>query len=187
MPAATLSRDEVVKRILAVFRTYGYEGASLARLSEATGLGRSSLYHYFPNGKTDMAMAALAAVAEWSGEHLMPLLEGSAPPSQRVRRFAEAWTGYYRDGSAPCLMDLFTIGDAGPLFRQKLEERMRMLIGALAKAAEDAGISPEDAARRAEDAVIAVQGSLVVSRALGSNAPFLRVIDDLPGRLTGKS
>ena len=39
MPAATMSREEVVVRLAAVFRDHGYQGASLARLSAATGLG----------------------------------------------------------------------------------------------------------------------------------------------------
>ena len=56
--ASNLSKDEVIQRIVAAFREHGYEGASLSILSQATGLGRSSLYHYFPNGKTDMAQAA---------------------------------------------------------------------------------------------------------------------------------
>ncbi|MFD2271320.1 TetR/AcrR family transcriptional regulator [Undibacterium arcticum] len=49
----------MVDSIISVFRSEGYEGASLAKLSEATGLGRSSLYHHFPMGKEDMANAAL--------------------------------------------------------------------------------------------------------------------------------
>jgi TetR/AcrR family transcriptional repressor of lmrAB and yxaGH operons len=40
-----------------------------------------------------------------------------------------------------------------------------------------------EAERRAEDALVAVQGSLVVSRALASTAPFARVIEEMPGRL----
>ena len=57
--AATPASDTVLAALVQTFRQYGYEGASLSMLSEASGLGRSSLYHYFPNGKADMAQAAL--------------------------------------------------------------------------------------------------------------------------------
>ena len=61
MAHPTLPREEVVDRLTRVFRREGYDGASLARLSEATGLGRSSLYHHFPRGKEDMADAVFEA------------------------------------------------------------------------------------------------------------------------------
>ncbi|MEP7000146.1 MAG: helix-turn-helix domain-containing protein, partial [bacterium] len=48
MPAPISSKDEVLDRLLDTFRDRGYEGASLAELSAATGLMKSSLYHYFP-------------------------------------------------------------------------------------------------------------------------------------------
>ena len=59
MAHPALAKEEVVARLMKVFRREGYEGASLSRLSEATGLGRSSLYHHFPRGKEDMAAAVL--------------------------------------------------------------------------------------------------------------------------------
>src|SRR5437762_12723369 len=42
-----------------VFRAHGYEGATLALITEATGLGKGSLYHFFPGGKAQMAAAVL--------------------------------------------------------------------------------------------------------------------------------
>ena len=89
MPAPVIARGEAIDRILAVFRRYGYEGASLARLSEATGLGRSSLYHHFPNGKVDMARAAVTSVRAWLIKHVFPALAEDAPPAERLRKFAD--------------------------------------------------------------------------------------------------
>ncbi|MFC5473876.1 TetR/AcrR family transcriptional regulator [Paraherbaspirillum soli] len=186
MPAATLTRDEVVERILAAFRQYGYEGSSLSRLSEATGLGRSSLYHYFPNGKEDMANAALASVGAWFTQHVQATLGGSEPPRVRLQRFAARLTEYYMDGFVPCLMDVFTFGEAGTLFQQHLGGRMRTLIAVLSSVAEEAGVDKAEADRRAESAVVTIQGSLIVSRALGSNAPFLRMIENFPTQLIGE-
>lgn len=54
-----MSKEEVIAQLTKVFRQYGYEGATLARLSEATGLGKASLYHHFPKGKEEMAAVVL--------------------------------------------------------------------------------------------------------------------------------
>ena len=48
MPITKVNEDELLDRLTDVFRTYGYEGASLSKISEATGLQRASLYHRFP-------------------------------------------------------------------------------------------------------------------------------------------
>ena len=45
MPIIKVHDEELLDRLTGVFRTHGFEGASLSRISEATGLQRSS---YFP-------------------------------------------------------------------------------------------------------------------------------------------
>ena len=52
-------REEIIPLLAEVFRTQGYEGASLSRLGEASGLGKGSLYNFFPGGKEEMAAAAV--------------------------------------------------------------------------------------------------------------------------------
>ncbi|MGZ3236668.1 MAG: TetR/AcrR family transcriptional regulator [Burkholderiaceae bacterium] len=183
MTTKNLSREEVIDRILAAFRQYGYEGASLAKLSEVTGLGRSSLYHHFPNGKEDMATAALDSVAAWFSENVLSTLEGDDAPKKRLKRFSVKLAEFYKNGTASCLSDVFTIGEAGTIFQKKMGERLKNLMRALAKVAEEAGVDRAEAARRAESIVIAIQGSLILSRATASTAPFLRVVDNLTHQL----
>jgi len=52
---AKITDAQLTDALTDVFRTYGYEGATLSRISEATGLQRASLYHRFPGGKEAMA------------------------------------------------------------------------------------------------------------------------------------
>src|SRR5689334_15238098 len=98
MPSSTLPKQEVLDRLTAAFRQFGYDGASLARLSKATGLGRSSLYHYFPNGKEDMAAAVLAnAGARFEETVLAPLRAKDAPPRERLTRMVAGLAAFYAD------------------------------------------------------------------------------------------
>ena len=78
MPATKVTDDEVFQNIAEVFRTYGYEGASIRLLSEATGLERASLYHRFPNGKEGMAVAVIAHTGAWFHEHVFLPLRGAS-------------------------------------------------------------------------------------------------------------
>src|SRR5690606_18941267 len=51
-------RDKVIDCALRLFREKGYHATSMADISEACGLLKGSIYHYFP-GKKELAAAAL--------------------------------------------------------------------------------------------------------------------------------
>jgi TetR/AcrR family transcriptional repressor of lmrAB and yxaGH operons len=86
-------------------------------------------------------------------------------------------------GWLPALPRLFAIGDAGTLFRQRIGSRIQAFIGLLAAVAVEGGIDRETADQRAEDALIAIQGALILSRGLASPEPFRRAVSGLPDRL----
>ena len=185
MPRPGASREEIVDRLAEVFRRHGYEGASLKLLSDATGLGRSSLYHYFPNGKEDMASAVLDSAEQWMADEVAPLLNSDATPKEKVRGLVAALDRFYLGGKRSCLLELFAIGDAREIFGPRVSKRLSNLRDALSAIAREAAHTPEDAIRRAEDAMIAIHGSLVVSRGLGDTAPFRRVLGGLEKTLIG--
>ena len=185
MPRPAAPREEIVDRLGEVFRRHGYEGASLKLLSDATGLGRSSLYHHFPNGKEDMASAVLDSAEQWMAEEVAPLLQGDASPQDKVRGLVAALDRFYLGGRRSCLLELFAIGDARLIFGPRVSQRLVTLRDALAGIARQAGCDSNEADRRAEDAMIAIHGGLVVSRGLDDTAPFRRVLDRLEATLIG--
>jgi len=183
VPAALIPKDEVITRLTRVFREVGYESATLSRLSEATGLVRASLYHYFPGGKEDMAAAVLARANEWLEEHALAPLAGPGPPPERLIRMIVALDGFYAGGQDACLLGLLALGASHYAFQSSVQAALTRWTDALAALAEDAGLPADLARARAEDAVIRIQGALVVSRGLATTEPFARTLRDLPGHL----
>jgi AcrR family transcriptional regulator len=53
-------RAEILAGARRAFATYGYEGATVARLEEATGLSRGAIFHYFDSKLDLFAELALA-------------------------------------------------------------------------------------------------------------------------------
>ena len=49
-------RSQILKGARAAFAEYGYDGATVKRLEEATGLSRGAIFHYFEN-KNDLFVA----------------------------------------------------------------------------------------------------------------------------------
>lgn len=183
MPAALIPKEEVLDRLTRVFRQAGYEGATLARLSKATGLVKASLYHYFPGGKADMAENVLARADVWMEDKVLAPLAGPGTPAQRLGAMADALNGFYAGGRDGCLLGLLSHGEARDRFREHVRTALSRWVDAIAAVLEEAGFSADLAQERGQDAVIQVQGALVVARGLGDNAPFVRTVAALPERL----
>jgi TetR/AcrR family transcriptional regulator, lmrAB and yxaGH operons repressor len=185
MAPPRLTRDEATDRLAGVFRRHGYEGATLSLFTEATGLGRASLYHHFPGGKEEMARAVFARVGEAVDRDLLAPLREKASPRARLERFARGLRRVYAEGNDNCLLGAMVLGGGLEPFRRELDASFRLLIDGLAAVLREAGQPRAQAARAAEDAIVRVQGALVVSRGLGDTGPFERLVKGLPDDLLG--
>lgn len=180
-----ISRQDILDRLLAGFREHGYDGASIARLSEATGLGKASLYHHFKGGKQDMAEAVLIQSGSRFSSLVIAPLRGAGEPRRRLRAMTAGLSEFYARGQGSCLLELFGIGPAGERFRPRLKGAIHRFQNALAAVLQEAGVDGPDAASRAENAIVAIQGALVVGRATGDRSVFRRVLKHLPDGLLG--
>lgn len=186
MPAPLLSRDEVVARVMAVVRRQGYDGASLAELSKATGLGKSSLYHYFPDGKEDMVAAVLRHLEETLERDVFGPLREPGAPAARLRRMSQALDAFYREGRESCLLASLSVGDSSKPFHPRVRRIFRAWIDAIATALRDGGLSRAAAQSRAEDALVRIEGAIVLARSLGDPAIFGRTLKALPDSLLAR-
>lgn len=184
MPTTKVTSDDIIDRLTDVFRTVGYDGATLSKLSAATGLQRASLYHRFPGGKKEMAEAVLAQAGAWVDTHILAPLMGSGTPQARLRKMTEALDRFYVRGGTSCLLDSLSFGEGSDLFHDHIEAAFAHWIEALeALVVESTGCPKAEARRRAEDAVLSIQGALVLARGTGRTQPFQRVLTNLPTML----
>jgi AcrR family transcriptional regulator len=181
---ASVTDEMLLAQLAAVFRATGYDGASLADLSKATGLQKASLYHRFPDGKRQMAAEVLAAAGDWLAAHVIAPLTGDAPPRERIEIVARHLDGFYQGGRLACLLNMLSMPrQADGPFSEAIRTAMQALIDAFATAARDAGHDAVTARTRAERVIVLIQGALVVSVGLNDPAPFRRVLDSLADEL----
>jgi AcrR family transcriptional regulator len=181
MPSSKVEPDPIIDRLTEVFRTVGYEGATLSKLSKATGLQRASLYHRFPGGKKEMAEAVLAQASAWLDTHVLAPLTGSGTPHARLQKMAQALNTFYAQGGTSCLLDSLSFGEGSDLFHDHIRAAFAHWIEALAALVVESTRCPKAEARqRAEDAVLSIQGALVLARGTGNTQPFQRVLKNLP-------
>ncbi len=179
MPAPLASKDEIIDRLFAVFRDRGFDGASLADLSRATGLGKSSLYHYFPRGKEQMAEAVLGRAEELIQNAILAVAEGPEPLKARLRRIVGTLEQIYAGGRAACVLGQLAAAGVGAEGQQHLRGAFAHWIVAIEKLAKEAGMPPVRARNFAEDWVAQLQGTLILQAATGNLAPFERTMKTL--------
>lgn len=67
----------------------------LAILSQATGLGKGSLYNFFSGGKEQMMAAVLADIDDWFRSAIFVPLEQPGDPATAVRSMVAEVTTYF--------------------------------------------------------------------------------------------
>lgn len=127
-------------QLLKVFQQYGYEGATLARLSKATGLGKASLYHYFPKGKEEMAFSVLDYIDNWFAANIFAPLQSSSEPVDRIRGMSKNVDEFYNCGQQACLLAVLSLGDAKDIFHAQIQQALKAWIDAIAEVLIEAGI-----------------------------------------------
>lgn len=180
-----ISDEAFLDNALDLFRCRGYEGVSVSQLSAASGLEKASVFDRFPGGKNEVIIAVVKRVTDWFETNVFAALKAEGSPRKRVEIVAATLRAYYHDGTRPCITDVLSL-DGGPReLAATVRVALRAWLKAFADIAKESGMSLTLARARAEDAIVKIEGSLVVARALGDNAPFLRVIKLLPDLLTG--
>jgi TetR/AcrR family transcriptional regulator, lmrAB and yxaGH operons repressor len=173
-PLAT-SRSSVTTALFGLFRDKGYEGVSIADVSAITGLGRSSLYHYFPGGKAEMASSVLEATRTALDTAIFTPLSGTSPLADRIDAMLAAVSNIYDGGLSPCVLSsLMTTSGTDPISKGAASIIVTW-ITILTEALKSEAISrPQD---RAIQAVALIQGALVTARAMARRDTFATALE----------
>ncbi len=182
-----MSKEKVLPQLVSVFRQYGYEGATISRLSDTTGLKKASLYHHFQGGKEEMAEAVLEYIALWFDKNVFTPLQSEEPPRERIQQMSQGLDEFYDSGQIPCVLSVMSVGEANNLFHQQLQASLNHWLDLLTKVVQETGVTPKIARQRAEDALMMVQGALVLVRVTNDTQPFKRAIARLPQMLLSES
>jgi TetR/AcrR family transcriptional repressor of lmrAB and yxaGH operons len=186
MAMAKIGDAELAEKLAQVFRKLGYEGSSLGLISKSTGLEKASLYHRFPGGKEEMAAAAVAQVGDRFGREVLAALAGTGTPVEKLRLVQRGLRSFYEDGDMPCALDTLSLAPVNPGINEGLRQSYSGWLAAFAGLVREAGFSIKEAKRRAQQAIVQIEGALVLARVLGDSKPFRQAVASLPDVLLTK-
>ncbi|GAA6619954.1 TetR/AcrR family transcriptional regulator [Scytonema sp. NUACC26] len=176
-------KDTYIPCLLQLFRQYGYDGTTLSKISQATGLGKASLYHHFPGGKDEMMTTVLDFLNGWFEQHILKALRSEGDARTRLGRMCDRVLELYEGGQQPCLTAVILMGSGRDVFHAKVQTVLRAWIDAIADVLIESGLKESLAKERAENALIIIQGALIVAHGLDDLTPFKRVVKQLPQEL----
>lgn len=180
MAHSRVNDSDLAEKALELFRQQGYEGTSLNDLAAATGLEKASLYYRFPGGKKDMALAAAAHVGQWFEDDIFAPLKEPGPPADRIKTMVRKLRLFYGDGAKPCILDALSLRGGPPELAAALGSAYKAWLESFAAIARESGLSSRIAEDRARQAIIQIEGSLVLSRVTGNRKIFLDALAALP-------
>jgi TetR/AcrR family transcriptional regulator, lmrAB and yxaGH operons repressor len=175
-------KDDIVPKIAEIFRDHGYQGASLSLITGGTGLGKGSLYHFFPGGKPEMAQVILDSIDAWFEENIFKPLAEDARSRDTIDDMFSAVVEYFRSGERVCLVGAMALDSSRDAFADQISSYFRRWISALSAALRRRGFNDQQASRLAQEIVGGIQGAIVLSRAIDDNAVFADIIASLRSR-----
>lgn len=177
MPRVVTQRSDTLPALAEVFREHGYEGASLALLTKATGLGKGSLYHFFPGGKEEMAAAVLQHIDAWFEANVFSTLRRPDDTDAAIAQMFKAVDTYFLSGRRVCLAGAVALSDSRNRFGEAVGSYFQAWIDALACTLMRSGRKKQEALLLAQHTVAGIQGAIVLARALDDTAVFSHTLD----------
>lgn len=174
------TRNELLGVLYELFRESGFDGVSIHDISEKSGLGKSSLYHYFPGGKEEMARAVIELTRSQVTQHVFTPLTAPVPVNERIAGMMSGIDRLYGDGRRACIMASLLLGHESDLLGELVAPIFKEWEQHLSQALIEAGCEPRSAAQRAERALLTLQGALLLQRILTNRDVFGRAKQDLP-------
>ena len=97
-PAARGSRARMIEATIELMRGSGLTGAGINDIVRKSGAPKGSVYHFFPNGKLQIATEALAIYSQRVRDFIDQALAGERLPGEKVRALFDAFARRVADG-----------------------------------------------------------------------------------------
>ena len=167
-------RERIIEAAIALMRRSGYSGVGINEVLAESGAPRGSMYHYFPDGKKQIAAEALATYATRIVAFIDENLARGRTPAGKVRALFEAFAlrlerfDYRQSCAAGCVS--LDLDPALENVRAAVEGAFASYIDVIARHFPELG--PKRARAFAGFVLTAIEGAYIRGRAEHSAVAF---------------
>ena len=130
-----------------------------------------------------MATEVLAEIDGWFETNIYAPLRAADDPARAITSMLAGVDDYFRSGNRVCLVGMVALGAARDQFADAVDDYFARWHVALVSLLRRSGLSNALAQRRTEDALLTIQGALVLARARNDTTIFRRALAELKTRL----
>jgi TetR/AcrR family transcriptional repressor of lmrAB and yxaGH operons len=171
------TRERLIAAMLDALQRRGLHGIGLNELLAAAKAPKGVLYHHFPGGKTELALAAIAHAISRLSASLVQMIEAGNSPTEIL----SAWmlgaqrrlesSGFERGCPLATIALESTGGDAA--IRQRLSQGFAELRRQLARMLRQGGVAESRAEPLASLILSSYEGALIQARVAADAQPLL--------------
>ncbi len=176
MANTPLHRQSLIEAAIALFRRQGYSGTGLSEILKESGAPKGSLYHYFPNGKEELAVEALKVAGKVVEKTLLELAKKYKQPDKLVKAYCQMlgqWMeeSHFRSGCPITTTVLETVPQSETM------SNISLIIfdswkNVIANSLIESGMNKTEAKNKADFTITAIGGALIQSRVQRSTLPL---------------
>ncbi|WP_411889752.1 TetR/AcrR family transcriptional regulator [Yoonia sp. SDW83-1] len=170
------TRTKLALKAGLLFQQKGYHGVGVAEILQEAGVPKGSLYHHFPNGKADLALAA----ADIASTEMLRIIDDSFSPATdyangattlcyKLAKFFDIQEGKIGCPVSATLLE----GPENATFQLALKEIFNAWMARIRDHAIRLGETPAQADADAQRLFLAIQGGWTLARAT-RNSDVLR-------------
>ncbi len=167
----------------------GFHGTGLNEIIQVSGSPKGSIYHHFPGGKEELAVAAIEWTKEQVRAYLSHQLEKAKTANEAIARLIDDSANQFDEGTyfrgVPVIALTLENAAASVAIRTACKEAFEDWESVIAKKIEASGFSRRHAAELASVIHAMMQGAAAISFAKESSDP-LRIVAAQVNRLLEK-
>ena len=176
------TKDRLIRTAAHMFRRYGYNGVGLSDLLVAAKAPKGSLYHHFPDGKSDLALSA----STWAADGMLRLIAAAFEPASSFEegfttlchKLAKLFDQSGQSDGCPVSGALFD-GPENVVFRKHAEHLYDGWIAEGEYHAIRFGMEPEAAHKKSEHMFMLLEGGWMLARARQDSDVLRRLPENL--------
>lgn len=104
MPVIKTDKESIIKECVALFKLHGYHNTTMAKIGEACGLIKGSIYHYFPS-KEQIGLESLRYIHDYFNRHIFSIAyRNDVSDREKMVLFVEKTDAYFLKSAGGCLL-----------------------------------------------------------------------------------